>query len=336
MNICEDPSLFAPFIARLIFVCLSFVTPSAFAIFQVSVPLLEEQTRDAPEAQSQAVTQVLERITGQVVDPNGRLAGVLQEPARWIQSSGFLTELDEVSRVVTYTVDPGIASRVRAMQLPVWLEPRPPQWLWLVIDEGLGREALTADSSGELARAFRAQAERWQLPLALPQWDAQDLSLVSYGELWGLFLEGVELAHARYGDEFVAGRALKRGQQWQLAVKTSSGERLSQSYPSADALAADLFRYWLEPLIDQYAVSGEGELELRIAGLDGQGYRQLIRYLRRSSVIDQALPTRSTTEGVVLRVLTGARPDQLATLLAGLPMSPLAGDETGLDWVWMP
>lgn len=336
MNICEDPGLFAPFIARLIILCLSFVTPSAFAIFQVSVPLLEDWTRDAPEAQTQAVTQVLERITGQEVDPNGRLAGVLQEPARWIQSSGFLTELDEVSRVVTYRVDPGIAARVRAMQLPVWLEPRPPQWLWLVIDEGLGREGLTADSSGELARALRAQAERWQLPLALPQWDAQDLSLVSYGELWGLFLEGVELAHARYGDGFVAGRALKRGSQWQLAVKTSEGERLTQTYASAKALAAGLFRSWLDSLVNQYAVSGEGELELRVAGLDAQGYRQLIRYLRNSSVIDQALPTSSTDQGVVLRVSTGARPDQLVALLSRLPMAQVAGDETGLDWVWMP
>ena len=147
--------------------------------------------------------------------------------------------------------------------------------------------------------------------------------MVSYGKLWGLFL-GVELAHARYGDAFVAGRALKRGQQWQLAVKTSAGERLTQSYLSADALAADLFRYWLEPLIDQYAVAGEGEFELRVAGLDGQGYRQLIRYLRNSSVIDQAFPTSSTADGVVLRVST--RLGQISwNLLAGLPMTPGRG-----------
>ena len=111
---------------------------------------------------------------------------------------------------------------------------------------------------------------------------------------------------------------------------------MTQSYLSADALAADLFRYWLEPLIDQYAVAGEGEFELRVAGLDGQGYRQLIRYLRNSSVIDQAFPTSSTADGVVLRVSTGARPDQLETLLAGLPMTQAVDDETGLNWVWMP
>ena len=127
------------------------------------------------------------------------------------------------------------------MQLPVWLEPRPPQWLWLVIDEGLGREA--ADSSGELARALRATGQRWQLPLALPQWDAQDLSLVSYGELWGLFLKASSWhTHATAMNLWQAGRL--SGQQWQLAVKTSAGERLTQSYLSADALAADLFR-WL-------------------------------------------------------------------------------------------
>ena len=193
--------------------------------FQVSVPLLEDQTRDAPEAQTQAVTLVLERITGQEVDPNGRLAGVLQEPARWIQSSGFLTELDEVSRVVTYTVDPGIASRVRAMQLPVWLEPRPPQWLWLVIDEGLGRESLTADSSGELAQALRAQAERWQLPLALPQWDAEDLSLVSMessGDCfwkalnWHMPVTGMHLLQAARSSEVSNGN-------WQLKPQQVSG-----------------------------------------------------------------------------------------------------------------
>ena len=50
------------------------------------------ETRLRP--QTQAITLVLERITGQEVDPNGRLAGVLQA-TRWIQSSGFLTELDE-------------------------------------------------------------------------------------------------------------------------------------------------------------------------------------------------------------------------------------------------
>ena len=45
--------------------------------------------------QTRAVTQVLERITGQDVDPNGRLAGVANRTLDSILR--LLTELDEVS-----------------------------------------------------------------------------------------------------------------------------------------------------------------------------------------------------------------------------------------------
>lgn len=291
----------------------------AAGLYSVSVVVPPDQTADSRAVQTQAVTRVLERLTGAPVANASKLAPMLASPDQWIASWGYETDLDEVSRTVTYQVDREIRDELARSGVPVWTQPRPAQWLWLIVNEGQGRQSLSDDSQSEFLRALQAESDRWQVPFALPAWDQTDLNWVNPAELWGLFVDGVERAAQRYSGEYTAGRVIQLNGQWQISVKTHDNRRFNQSFNSAAELAAGLYRFWLPPLVAEYAITGQGQTDLAVYNLDPDAYQTLIQFLRSQDAIERAWPIYSDRGVSVIRLLTGARPDQIQSLLAQLP-----------------
>jgi len=310
------------------------------SLYQVSIALPEQAQGSDPAIQTRALTTVIERLIGQPILSPGPYAMLLEQPQPWILSWGFQSDLDEISRVATLTVDPELRRQVQALGAPVWTQPRPAQWLWLLVDQGQGRQPLTADPSSVIWRALQDQAERWQLPVAVPDWDQADRGLVNFSELWGLFMDGVEQAAPRYSETFNAGRVVQTGQGWQVSIKTQDGRRLDRSFASPEALAEGLFQWWLPELVSQYAISGIGQQDLAVYGLTPRGYQVLIEYLRAQDAIDRAHAVYSDPEVTVFRLQTGARVEQLESLLAGLdnlvaadPVETPIAVQTAVRWV---
>jgi len=106
--------------------------------------------------------------------------------------------------------------------MPVWGPDRPLVAVWLAVDIGGGQRYILSGGSGggrsaqddaedELRLAVQDIAASRGLPIVLPLVDAQDLSRVSFSDLWGDFRDPVVTASQRYGAEAVLiGRAPTR------------------------------------------------------------------------------------------------------------------------------
>ena len=111
---------------------------------------------------------------------------------------------------------------------PVWGADRPEVLIWLALDAGRGRRSILSAESAtsglpirpdesltvDIEQADKARvvimeaAEGRGVPMLLPLMDAEDLSRLSFAELWGDFSDTVMAASARYGVEVVLiGRA---------------------------------------------------------------------------------------------------------------------------------
>lgn len=327
---------------RFLAICLILIFQPAAAqpLYQVSLALPEGAKGNDPEVQATAITQVIERLTGGVVNDTSQFDGLLAQPQEWILSWGFESELDEVSRVATLKVDPAIRAQIQSNGRPIWTQPRPAQWVWILVDQGQGRQPLTEQTGADVWNALQAESARWQLPVLAPDWDAQDRTLVNFSELWGLFLDGVVQAAPRYSQEFTAGRIIKVGDAWQVSVKSSDGRRLDQRFANEQALAAGLFAWWLPSMVAQYAISGEGQTEVSFLDLTPQGYRDVIKFLRTQDAVEGAYTVYSDDSQTRIRLITGARPEQIRGLLAQLPsVVPLDANrpsDAQLTWRWAP
>lgn len=308
------------------------------SIYDVTVELPAQQDGNSLAVQQAAVMQVIARLTGQPELRDGRLLKLTDNAPQWVASWGFDSEINEASRMATLKIDPGLGRELSLLDVPLWTQPRPAQWLWLLVDEGQGRQPLSKTASPELWQALQQQAQYWQLPLAEPQWDEQDRSLVNFSELWGLFMDGVQQAATRYSPSYTAGRVLKVGEQWQLSIKTHDERRLNQSYPSAQALARDLFSFWVAPLVAKYAIAGQGQADVAVYGLNPASYAQLIKWLRDLDGVDRAWPVYSDDTRTLIRLSTGARIEQLQALLLQQVKIELLepGEDESLAVRWQP
>ena len=87
---------------------------------------------------------------------------------------------------------------IRDAGLPVWRANRPTVVAWVVLDDGSERRILGAESTHPAIEALRSRARERGVPLRLPLLDLQDLSAVSFTDVWGGFEEGIVAASARY------------------------------------------------------------------------------------------------------------------------------------------
>ncbi|QGG80700.1 DUF2066 domain-containing protein [Litorivicinus lipolyticus] len=307
---------------RIFLFCLIVLSSSAGAsLYQVTDLAYSGDERSAKGA---AVMTVLARLTGRST-LDAELSALADEPDEWVQSWGLV---DPVAGVAEFRIDPSIRQAVQRLGRPVWTTPRTTPWLWLMVDEGRGRQPLTAGADLDIQRALMIESERMALPISLPAWDADDRSLVSDAELWGLFFDGVEVANGRYGDDYVAGRLARIGERWQLNLRSADGRRLNQTFASPGEVALAIHGFWLPTLVADYAVVGSGDLSLSVAGLTANNFAPFMARLRGLDAVEQAFPVYSDAQYVRFRVITGARPEQLADWL-GLPINTL--DQTPVD-----
>lgn len=95
---------------------------------------------DEQAAKQRAVETVVLRLIGQMEIPS-ELFEVLEQPEQWIVSWGVV---DPTAGVAQFKVDPGIRQIISRLEYPVWTQPRQTPWLWMMVDEGDGRQPVTA------------------------------------------------------------------------------------------------------------------------------------------------------------------------------------------------
>lgn len=108
---------------------------------------------------------------------------------------------------------------LRQANLPVWGSLRPLTLVWLVQEENFKRELVT-DSAFILEQAQVSQIMQERgVPMLLPLLDLDDITAVDQADVWGLFLEPVLQASARYeADQVVLAKLYQLdGEEYQLS-----------------------------------------------------------------------------------------------------------------------
>ncbi len=296
------------------------------------------------DAFNEALGKVLVKVTGRrdAAAPDF-LVTLFPDPAKVVQQyrrEGQETiwarfDRDEIKRVLDGSGQ------------PVWGEDRPVILIWLALDAGRGqRSILPAESEADVlpirtdeALSFDFEqldevrvvvveaAESRGIPVLLPLVDAEDLSRLSFAELWGDFSDPVMAASERYGaDAVLIGRARSAaapGQQvrWSLL---QGDERIDWQGSLADGPNATAD--WLGGRLATYADSA-GKVRLSVGGVNSlDDYGALTSYLKSIAVVDSFDVSRVNGDHIEFVVTVRGDSDRLMRAIrSGRMLQPITG-----------
>jgi hypothetical protein len=270
-------------------------------LYGATVELPADGSNQLNRGFDRALEQVLVKVTGQAeVGRSARQAGLFPDASGLVQQYSRLPENRLSARFDARAIRDGLD----AAGLPVWGENRPLVAVWLAVDEGRGRRVVLSegadDGSGSadainIAReTVMLAADERGLPIVLPLVDAEDLSIVTFADLWGDFLGPVEEASGRYGAEVIlTGRARSLDPddnrvRWTLLA---GGEQASWNGTLAQGPATAA-----EYLAQRYATYADsaGTLRLLVTQVDTlEKYGELRRYLASLNVVEEAVIARA-------------------------------------------
>jgi hypothetical protein len=259
-----------------------------------------------------AMGQLLTRVTGRVdaaLEP--ALADMLRNAEDYVVQIG---SLDRGSLLVTFDAR-AIENALVVREQPIWGPERPLTLLWLAVDSGEGERGILAadeamtDSSPEfleLQADFRqdlaAVADDRGLPITLPLLDLEDMSALSFVDIWAGFNDQVIRASQRYGvDGVLTGRVRVTrfgvNVQWTLL---KNGEQIP--------LGGSSMRDGLDRLADFYAaefstLGGVRATAITITGVETlDDYGRVMRYLESLSMLDTVAAEELVDGALSLRV----------------------------------
>lgn len=228
---------------------------AADPLFEARVPVADRSAAAREEAQRQALTQVLVRLTGSDAPATSEAAApLLADPGRYMQQYRYETDAQGLVFRVVFD-GAALESAARRAGLPVWGAERPPVLIWLAVDDGSRRYLLGGSAGEPVEDALRAAAGRRGLVMIMPLLDLEDQAQVSYSDVWGGFLDRVYAASARYQAPVVL---VARVQRLGASAWTSRwAQRVAGRDASWQAGGADL-----QTVLDE----GLGRAAARLAG----------------------------------------------------------------------
>ena len=319
---------------------LSATFPELYSV--IVAPETTGVTQSRPRTQDEtirlAMGQLLTRVTGRRDAPfEPQLAEMLRLAGDFVEQIG---QLDRDTLVVRFNAS-NVESALVRLEQPVWGSERPVTMLWIAVDAGLGRrELLAAEPSmtapqselETLLAGFRVElaqvADERGLLLTLPLLDIEDMTALSFADVWGGFSDRVIRASERYAaDDILIGqiRLTDFG-----AVTRWTLLRGGRELP----LPGQAFRDGLDALADVYAAAfstlgSASSAAVTIVGVDTlDDYGRVMRYLESLSLLEAVEP-EELVEGS-LRVRVAARGGEFAlrrVLELGELLQPTPGNE---------
>jgi len=261
-----------------------------------------QRVRGQDETVRFAMTQLLTRVTGRrdaAFEP--ALGGLIEQARDFVEQIG---PVDRDNLIVRFNAT-NVENALVRLDQPVWGPERPLTLVWIAVDAGLGqRELLSAQSQIEGALPQSELTERLDgirdelaqiadergLLLALPLQDIEDLTALSFADVWGGFNDRIERASRRYApDDVLVGQlrltSFGPSARWTLL---RDGRQI--------AVPGQTLREGLDGLADLYAAefSTLGRASTAIVTIDGidslEAYGRVMRYLESLSVLEAVAP----------------------------------------------
>lgn len=271
-------------------------------LYLVSIAVTDRSDAERQRAVAEGFQQLLVRVSGDSgVSAADVLAAADVSADRYVAQYGYETRADSADSkggiYLNVQYDPAAVHNLMLRSgLPLWSSDRPGILLWMAWEQGLDRELVNANSMPGPFRMLQDEAQRRGVAFRFPEFDADDQSLVSLGDIWGMFPEPVLSASRRYDTPVVVMAKVKESTR---AIQINAMLQLDgQPYwfevTRSDTAAA--LRLLVDRLVDKiaskYAVvsSSEGTQQwvLAVEGVRAlKDYAALARYLDRLVAISQ-------------------------------------------------
>jgi hypothetical protein len=306
-------------------------------LYEAEVPVESQSADERSDAVRQALAAVLVRVTGRpgvAADP--ALSGLLEDAESFMQQFGYTA--DETLRVGF----DGAALRDALLDAgqPVWGSERPATVLWLAFDSGGGRRALIgADSDSDVVELLESIATLRGVPLILPLLDSEDLSRVSFSDVWGGFDEVLLAASERYGaDAVLIGRAARSSDgrmlvRWLLHFR-GQREEWRGSLDDGIQRAADRYAETFAPAGDRTLRA----LRIDVAGIDGlRAYGAVSQFLEELTLVQSVGVEEINGDTIVFRVALRGEPSTLDRAISlGRMLEPVENGRADLSYRFRP
>ena len=275
-------------------------------LYVAEVLVNDESSRHLVSGSRAGLLQVLVRVSGNIrVEEQPLVRDAMRHPSDYYYQYSYessvrtlLVDGEEVpAKLLRLHFEPSaIAGLLRDAGLPVWGSNRPSVLFWVVASEDNDRRILNEADPGEFVAGLQAQADRRGLPLMFPIMDLEDTAQISTAEVWGAFLERINLASKRYGpDAVVTARINEESGRWSakwfywLAGSWYSIDSVSFS---AKDLARELVDHIAAELAARYALdSSTAIVTVTIEGISGlEDYAAVSAYLENlTPVLDSSV-----------------------------------------------
>ncbi len=291
-------------------------------LYQSDVLVSSQSTEERQEAFSLALKEVLVRVSGKSsVLENESLMGVANQPDQLVQKFSYEKTEADISLVALMTEAVAdqesktdrdnfyrinvVFSRLAVSQAlkkygePVWGSNRPSVLIWLASDDQGRRSVLSSGAETPISQAIKRAAKTRGVPVYLPVMDLEDEANVSSSDIWGLFIDSLHDASARYAaDSRVVGR-LKQGNgsnwsgQWIFELKgfVYRGDIDEQTLDESAMLMVGSIA---EILAERYAILGgesslNSKVELEISDINTmEDYVAATRYINSLPPVNNA------------------------------------------------
>lgn len=278
-----------------------------------------------------ALRQVLQKLSGErELPPGPALDGALSGAAGMLRSFQYIEwqattpegGAESELRLVAQFSPAAVDGLMRALQLPRWRPERKPIVLWVMIDDGRGRQLQPLEYQYAWDRVEDVAAGRG-LPVAWPGLSEELKQTVDLQLLWGGYTDQL-LLDGSASDGVVAVAARREGPEWNLRWTFSDASATSSWRTRNLDLSAALVDgvHQLTDLVASIhslgpAGQGQWQEELRVTGLRNRDdYVQCLDYLQDLSLVEAVAITRAGESGVGFRLDLNAEPSYLHGILS--------------------
>ncbi len=180
----------------------------------IKLPVMDSEEQMLNDAFSQAVEQVLIKVSGNKDAITGDLLKEAdKDVSTWVEQysvvffndlipiNGFLVSGKQVNVVFYHE---SIDQFLTQYNLSVWGNNRPPVLVWVVGENNGTRTLLGANTPSEILNDLEASAIKLGIPIYVPLMDSVDSSAISPSDVWGFFENKIKSASQRYQTDVLA------------------------------------------------------------------------------------------------------------------------------------
>lgn len=295
-------------------------------LYSGEVVVASQSEDDRNEAVPEALIRVFQKLSGQREMPNSpSLDAALGNAERMLLSFRYKNvdragpggSIKQELRLVASFIQPEIDRVVQQIGLPRWQQERPPIQIWVILDDGRGRQLKPLEY--EYAwQAMEDVAALRGLPVIWPELDEEEAQLIDMSLVWGGFTDYlVERGAPDDGVVIVAAR--RDGPQWILRWNLAAGGQ-HWSWWNTDHELMFALVDGIHQMTDQFAAAnaiavseqGQWTVDITVGELLSAGdYAHCLAYLQGLSLVT-AVDILAAEPGLVhFRMQLNAVPEYL-------------------------